>query len=44
MDFSTKFKVTMPTRTDHLLRNHDTRLDGELPATHLEQILQAWSE
>lgn len=34
----------MPSRTHHLLRNHDTRLDGELSATHLKQILQAWSE
>ena len=30
--------------TNHLLRYHDDRLDGELPITVIEQVLQAGSE
>jgi hypothetical protein len=30
--------------TNHLLRGHHDRLDGELPATEVEQILETWAQ
>lgn len=30
--------------TDHLLRSHHDRLDGELPAAEVEQILETRSQ